>query len=100
MSGEISRGQVAHLAHLARLELSEEEVARYAEQLSAILEHVDAVRRLDTASVPPMAHALARTNVLRPDEVRPGLERDDVLTEAPSSEEGRFKVTRIIGEAP
>ncbi|MCU1490029.1 MAG: glutamyl-tRNA amidotransferase subunit [Acidimicrobiaceae bacterium] len=100
MSGEISVEEVAHVAHLARLELDPDELARYAEQLSAVLEHVEAVRRLDTAEVPPTSHALELRNVLRPDEIRASLSPEEVLACAPAVESGRFKVPRILGEAP
>jgi len=96
----ISPEQVRHVARLARLALDEEEVARYAVQLSAILDHVDAVRRLDTADVPPTAHPFPLANVLRPDVEVPCLEREWVLAQAPVVENDRFRVPRIMGEAP
>ncbi|HUZ19730.1 MAG TPA: Asp-tRNA(Asn)/Glu-tRNA(Gln) amidotransferase subunit GatC [Acidimicrobiales bacterium] len=91
---------MTHVAHLARLELTGEEVAHFAVQLSAVLEHVESLRRLDIASVPPTSHALELVNVLREDVVRPGLDRDEVLAEAPATEAGRFRVPSILGEAP
>lgn len=97
--GSISEGEVRHVARLARLALSDEEVSRYVEQLSAILEHVDAVRRLDTADVPPTAHPFPVENVLRDDTRTPCLDRDVVLSQAPAVESGRFRVPRIMGEA-
>lgn len=100
MAAELSRDEVAHVARLARLELSEEELDRYAAQLSDVLEHMEAVRRLDTSAVPPTAHALALVNVLREDLVAPSLPREEVLAAAPAAEEGRFRVPRILGEAP
>ena len=96
----ISNDEVRHVAKLARLALDDSEVERYAEQLSAILVHVDAVRRLDTADVPPTAHPLPLENVLRPDEPAPSLDRAVVLAEAPATEDYRFRVPRIMGEAP
>ncbi|HTW99631.1 MAG TPA: Asp-tRNA(Asn)/Glu-tRNA(Gln) amidotransferase subunit GatC, partial [Acidimicrobiales bacterium] len=83
-----------------RLELSGDELARFSGELSAILEHVEAVRRLDTADVPPMAHVIEQENVLRPDELRPCLDRDVVLAAAPQVESHRFRVPRIIGVEP
>ena len=65
-----------------------------------VLDHAADVSSLDLAGVVPTAHALAVTNVLRPDEVRPVLDRDEVLAEAPSVEDHRFRVPRILGEAP
>lgn len=96
----ISPEQVRHVARLARLELGEGEVATLGEQLSAILTHVDAVRRLDTRDVPPTAHPIALENVLRADAPGPCLDRDVVLAEAPAAESDRFRVPRILGEAP
>lgn len=96
----ISAEQVRHVARLARLALDDEEVARYASQLSAILEHVEAVRRLDTADVPPTAHPFPVENVLRDDTPVPCLDREAVLAQAPSVESDRFRVPRIMGEAP
>ena len=96
----ITPEEVRHVARLARLALEDEEVARYASQLSALLEHVDAVRRLDTADVPPTAHPFPVENVLRDDAERPCLDREAVLSQAPSAEKDRFRVPRIMGEAP
>jgi carboxylesterase len=95
----ISREEVRHVARLARLALDDGEVGRMAEQLSAILEHVDAVRRLDTADVPPTAHPLPVDNVLRPDLEVPCLDRSTVLDQAPATEDDRFRVPPIMGEA-
>lgn len=88
------------MARLARLELSRAELERFAGELSAILEHVAAVRRLDTADVAPMSHVVELRNVTRPDEVTPCLPRDEVLAAAPQVEAHRFRVPRIIGEQP
>jgi aspartyl-tRNA(Asn)/glutamyl-tRNA(Gln) amidotransferase subunit C len=99
-SGAISLQETAYVARLARLELSTEELERYSGELSAILEHVEAVRRLDTAGVPAMSHVIEQSNVLRADEVRPCLDRDTVLAAAPEVEAHRFRVPRIIGEEP
>jgi aspartyl-tRNA(Asn)/glutamyl-tRNA(Gln) amidotransferase subunit C len=99
-AGAISVQETAYVARLARLELAPEELERFAGELSAILEHVEAVRRLDTADVPPMAHVVDLRNVLRPDKVRPCLDRDEVLAAAPQAESGRFRVPRILGEEP
>jgi aspartyl-tRNA(Asn)/glutamyl-tRNA(Gln) amidotransferase subunit C len=96
----ISSDEVRHVARLARLALDDEEIGRYAVQLSAILEHVDAVRRLDTADVPPTAHPFPVENVLRADTEVPSLDRATVLAQAPVTEDDRFRVPRIMGEAP
>ena len=96
----ITRADVEHVARLARLALSEEEIERFTTQLAQILEHAARVEALDTASVPPTAHPIPIANVMRPDEPRPGLDRDEVLAMAPAAEDGRFRVPKILGEAP
>ena len=99
-TNSFSRDDVVHVALLARLALTEDEIEMYAAQLASILDHVAAVTALDTSSVAPTAHPLDVSNVVRPDDVGPTLERDEVLAQAPSSESGRFKVPPILGEAP
>jgi aspartyl-tRNA(Asn)/glutamyl-tRNA(Gln) amidotransferase subunit C len=96
----LTRDDAAYVARLARLALTEEELDTYAGQLAAVLEHAAEVAALDTAGVTPTAHPLPLRNVLRPDEPRPSLDRDEVLAAAPSAEDRRFKVPRILGEAP
>ena len=91
---------MAHVAVLARLDLTEDELERFTGQLGAVLEHAADIAALDIADVPPTAHPLPLVNVLRDDEVRPGLDRDEVLGQAPVVEDGRFRVPRILGEAP
>lgn len=100
MSERIARADVVHVAKLARLALTDEEAERFTEQLAVILEHAEDVAALDLEGVPPTAHPLPLENVLRPDEVRPCLDRDEVLAQAPAAEDGRFRVPRIMGEAP
>ena len=100
MSSPISRDDVAHVARLARLAVTEEELALFTEQLGAVLEHANDVAALDTAGVAPTAHPLPLLNVLRDDEPRPSLDRDEVLAQAPDAEDRRFRVPRILGEAP
>ena len=96
----ISTADVAHVARLARLELSSEELERFTEQLAAVLDHAADIAALDTAGVEETAHPLPLVNVLRDDVPRPSLERDEVLAQAPQAEDGRFRVPRILGEAP
>ena len=98
MSNPLTRADVTHVARLARLALSEEEVEQFTIQLGAVLEHFASVAALDTSGVPPTSHPIPLTNVLRPDERRPSLERDVVLAMAPAEEDGRFRVPRILGE--
>ncbi|HEV3401548.1 MAG TPA: Asp-tRNA(Asn)/Glu-tRNA(Gln) amidotransferase subunit GatC [Acidimicrobiales bacterium] len=100
MARRISRDDVAHVAGLARLRLSDEELDRFTEQLGAVLDHAADVAALDTSGVPPTAHPLPLANVLRPDTVVPGLGRDEVLAQAPAAEDGRFRVPRVLGDAP
>jgi aspartyl-tRNA(Asn)/glutamyl-tRNA(Gln) amidotransferase subunit C len=88
----ISREQVLHVAKLARLALSEEELERFSEQLNAILEAIGKVSELDLSDVPPTSHPLALVNVVDPDESRPSLSREQALANAPESEEGAFRV--------
>jgi aspartyl-tRNA(Asn)/glutamyl-tRNA(Gln) amidotransferase subunit C len=96
----LERADVAHVARLARLELTDEELTRFTEQLATVLDHAADVAALDLTGVEPTAHPLPIRNVLRADEVRPGVDRDEVLSVAPDVEDGRFRVPRIIGEAP
>jgi len=96
----ITREEVEHVARLARLALSESEIDALTGELAAILGHAAEVSAIDTADVPPTAHPLPLVNVLRADEPRPGADRDEVLGAAPAAEDGRFRVPRILGEAP
>ncbi len=96
----LTRDEVAHVADLARLELTEEELDLFTGQLAEVLDHAADVSSLDLDGVVPTAHAMAVTNVLRPDEVQPCLDRDEVLAQAPSVEDHRFRVPRILGDAP
>ncbi len=98
MARRISRDDVAHVAGLARLRLTDEELDRFTEQLGAVLDHAADVAALDTSGVPPTAHPLPLANVFRPDSVVPGLDRDEVLAQAPAAEDGRFRVPQILGE--
>ena len=88
----ITREQVLHVAKLAELDLTDEEVARLQEQLSAILEAVGKVSELDLSDVPPTAHPLSAVNVLGADEPRPSLSLDDVFANAPAREDDLFRV--------
>ncbi|HUY66435.1 MAG TPA: Asp-tRNA(Asn)/Glu-tRNA(Gln) amidotransferase subunit GatC [Acidimicrobiales bacterium] len=98
--GRLTRAEVAHVADLARLRLTDEELDLFTGQLAEVLDHAADVASLDLAGVVPTAHAMAVTNVLRSDEVRPGVDRDEVLGQAPSVEGHRFRVPRILGESP
>lgn len=89
---------VAALARLARIELTEDEQAHLAPQLDVILESVAQVSQVATDDVVPTSHALPLTNVFRADEVRPSMERDAALSGAPATEQDRFRVPQILGE--
>ncbi len=94
----LSRDEVAHLARLARLAVTDAELDLFAGQLAVVLDAVAQVGKADVAEVPPTTHAVPMTNVTRPDEVTPSLPRDVVLAEAPAAEDDRFRVPRILGE--
>lgn len=94
----ITRDQVAHLARLARLSLTEDELDHYAEQLDVILTSVARVGEVAADDVPPTSHPLPLVNVTRPDVATPGLTADDALSGAPAVEDERFRVPRILGE--
>lgn len=100
MSERITRDAVAHVATLARLALSEDELEMYTGQLADILEHVQDVEALDLAGVEPMTHPLPLVNVLRPDVPTATVDRAEVLAAAPATEDDRFSVPAILGEAP
>ncbi|MGH9042489.1 MAG: Asp-tRNA(Asn)/Glu-tRNA(Gln) amidotransferase subunit GatC [Acidimicrobiia bacterium] len=103
MANRITRADVTHVARLARLALSESEIEQFTGQLAKILEHAAQVSALDTSAVAPTLHPIPLANVMRPDEPRPGLDRDAVLAMAPAAEDGRFRVPKIVdpaGEAP
>jgi aspartyl-tRNA(Asn)/glutamyl-tRNA(Gln) amidotransferase subunit C len=100
VSDRISRENVAHVARLARLELSSEELDTYTSQLASMLEHFADIDALDLAAVEPMTHPYHLVNVLRDDVPGPSLDRDEVLAQAPASESGRFKVPPILGGEP
>ena len=89
---------VAALARLARIELTEAELALLAPQLDVILESVTRVSEVAAADIPPTSHALPLTNVFREDVVVPSLPRDQVLAGAPAAEQDRFRVPRILEE--
>jgi aspartyl-tRNA(Asn)/glutamyl-tRNA(Gln) amidotransferase subunit C len=88
----IDRDQVLHVARLARLELSEQEVERMASELSGVLEHVGKISELELDGVEPTSHVVALENVLRADEPRPSWPRERVLEQAPDPADGAFRV--------
>lgn len=100
MSSELTRDDVAHVARLARLVLTEDELEMFTGQLAAVLAHAADVEALEIDDVAPTAHPLPLLNVLRDDVVQPSLDRDEVLAAAPAALDGRFAVPRILGETP
>jgi aspartyl-tRNA(Asn)/glutamyl-tRNA(Gln) amidotransferase subunit C len=97
---EISREDVAHVARLARIELTDDELDTFTGQLADVLAHARDVEALDVSDVPPTAHPYPLQNVLRPDEPVPCLPRDEVLAQAPAAEAGHFRVPPWLGDAP
>lgn len=92
----LSRKDVEHIARLARLDLSEEEKAKFEAQLSKILDHAAVVTSLETAGVEPTAHPIPLTNVFRADEPEDSLSQDQATAMAPEAEDGYFKVPKIL----
>jgi aspartyl-tRNA(Asn)/glutamyl-tRNA(Gln) amidotransferase subunit C len=92
----LSREEVEHVARLAHLGLSPEEVDEFAVELSSVIEHVNRLQRLDTADVPPTAHVISMENVMREDEVRPSWPPDAVLANAPRRYDDQFEVQAIF----
>ncbi|MEQ8236439.1 MAG: Asp-tRNA(Asn)/Glu-tRNA(Gln) amidotransferase subunit GatC [Syntrophomonadaceae bacterium] len=88
--------EVEHVALLARLSLSEAEKAKFASQLSMILDYAGRLNLLPTDGVEPLTHILPISNVMRPDEVRPSMPREEIISNAPLAEEGQYKVPKII----
>ena len=94
----ISREDVANLAKLARIDMSDDELDHLANELSIILDAVARVQEVANSDVPPTSHPIPMTNVFRIDENRPSLSPEDALSGAPASEGQRFKVPQILGE--
>ncbi|MEW6487759.1 MAG: Asp-tRNA(Asn)/Glu-tRNA(Gln) amidotransferase subunit GatC [Thermodesulfobacteriota bacterium] len=93
---KIGREEVLHVARLARLTFSEEEVGALAEQLSSVLEYVEALAELDVEGVEPMSHVLEYPTPMREDIARPSLPREAALANAPDAEQGCFRVPKVI----
>jgi aspartyl-tRNA(Asn)/glutamyl-tRNA(Gln) amidotransferase subunit C len=96
---KIDRETVEHIADLAKLQLTEEEITRYAEQLSAILDYAERLQELDTDAIPPTASVLPLRNVLRPDAILPSLPRDKSLANAADAADGQFRVEAILDDS-
>jgi aspartyl-tRNA(Asn)/glutamyl-tRNA(Gln) amidotransferase subunit C len=96
---QISRDDVAHLARLARLALTDDELDSFSGQLDAILQHVSQVQAVDVTDVAPTGNPLSEVNVTRPDVVNTCLTQEEALAEAPRAVDGRFAVPQILGES-
>ncbi|HEU0170255.1 MAG TPA: Asp-tRNA(Asn)/Glu-tRNA(Gln) amidotransferase subunit GatC [Acidimicrobiales bacterium] len=97
---QITRDDVAHVARLARLELTDDELVMFTDQLAKVLDHARDVEALDVGDVPPTSHPYPLQNVMRADETVPCLDRDAVLAAAPVVEDAQFRVPPVLGEAP
>jgi aspartyl-tRNA(Asn)/glutamyl-tRNA(Gln) amidotransferase subunit C len=94
----LTKEEVEHIGQLAKLGLTEDEVVKFQGQLSEILGHFDALQELDTDDVPPTPYPLPLENVMRNDVVKDSLSREDVLANAPLSEDGAFRVRAVLDE--
>jgi aspartyl-tRNA(Asn)/glutamyl-tRNA(Gln) amidotransferase subunit C len=94
----LSRSDVEHVAHLARLGLTDDELARLEGQLNHILDQYEVLAQLDTEHIPPTAQTIEVENILREDAVRPSLVRDEILANAPETQGQYFVVPPILGE--
>ena len=93
----LTREDVEHVASLARLGLSDDELNTLQDQLSSILGHIEVLNQLDTEAIPPTAQVIQLDNVLRPDEVRPSLPQETVVAMAPETREGFIAVAAVMG---
>jgi len=92
----LSEKDVQYVAKLARLEVTDQEVAKYTQQMANILEYVEQLNKLDTSNVEPLTHPLDVKNVFRKDELKPSLTQQEVLSNAPEPQSGHFKVPKIM----
>lgn len=97
---KLTSDEVRHVAELARLALTEEEIAQYTQQLSDILDYAEMLQQVDTSHVPPTPYVLALENVMRDDVVQPSLSNEAALANAPESGNGFFKVRAVFEEDP
>lgn len=98
MAAKLDEATVRHVAHLARLSVTDVEVSKFAEQLSSVLLYIEQLDELDTADVPPTAHPLPVMNVLRADEVRQPWDSERALANAPQRQNGFFKVPKVLDQ--
>ena len=93
---KITKDEVMHVANLARLDMDEASIDKFADQIGTILEYVDVLNRVDTQGVTPTSHAISLTNVFREDQEKKTLGRDQALANAPQKEDGNFVVPKVI----
>ena len=93
---KLSREEVLHIARLARVALTEEEITRMSEQLSNLLEHFEVLQKVDTTGIPPTAQSVTLQSVMREDKVTPSLPQEDVLANAPRREGDCFRVRAVL----
>ena len=93
---KLSREAVLHIAHLARIDLTEDEITRFSEQLSNILENFEILQQVNTEGVPPTSQAVELQSVMREDEVRPSFPPEDILANAPRREADCFRVRAVL----
>jgi len=98
MSRSLDEAAVRHVAHLARLQMPDDEITRFADQLSSILAYFEQLSELDTTGVAPTAHPLPVANVFREDEVRPGLDPERALANAPQRQDQFFRVPKVLDQ--
>ncbi len=94
----ISREKVEHIAKLARLQLTEDEITRFQVELGKIIEYFDQLKKLDTENVPPMTHAVPLENVLREDQSEKSLTIEEALQNAPEKKDSYFQVPKVVGQ--
>lgn len=93
---KLSREEVLHIARLARVALTEEEITRFSEQLSALLEHFEMLQQVDTEGVTPTSQAAELQDVMRDDEVMPSFSQEEILANAPRREADCFRVRAVL----
>ena len=94
----VTKKDVEHIAKLARLKVTEEEVEHYTGQLNQILEYVEKLNELDTENVEPLSHPVENTNVFRDDKLKPSTKTEDALMNAPDKDDQHFKVPKVINQ--
>ena len=94
---KITKDEVLYVADLARLDLDEASIEKFAEQIGNILEYVDKLNEVDTEGIRPTSHAISLTNAFREDEQRQSLDPEQALVNAPEKEDGNFIVPKVVG---